>query len=116
MDTSQYFDENIERAVGLFTTLSAADRQKPETMIRAVLPYIDPPLRSRAETVIKAMSINRLLQRYSGLTAEAAQIKSGRGEIIDELRAELDPRSRRLLELFVKLTEIKEIMEAVTLG
>ncbi|MBO5561961.1 MAG: hypothetical protein J6A07_09940 [Firmicutes bacterium] len=116
MDTSRFFDENIERAVGLFTSISSADRQRPETMIQAVLPYMDPPLRSRAETVIKALSINRLLQRYSGLSAQAAQIKNGRGEILGELRNELDPRSRQLLELFVKLTEIKEIMEAVTLG
>ena len=116
LDTSRFFDENIERAVGLFTSISSADRQRPETMIQAVLPYMDPPQRSRAETVIKALSINRLLQRYSGLSAQAAQIKNGRGEILGELRNELDPRSRQLLELFVKLTEIKEIMEAVTLG
>ncbi|MBQ6555577.1 MAG: hypothetical protein IJL89_10120 [Firmicutes bacterium] len=116
MDTNQYFDENIERAVGIFTSLSAADSRRPETMLRAVLPYIEPPLRSRAETLIKAVSVNRLLQRYSGLAAEAAQIKSGRGEVISELQNELDPRSRQLLEIFVKLTEIKEIMEAVTIG
>ncbi|MBR6401488.1 MAG: hypothetical protein IKS17_09785 [Firmicutes bacterium] len=115
MDDSQYFDENIERAMSVFANLFAGSgkRENKMELIQAMLPLAAPQLSERLAPIIKAYTVNGVLQSYISLSKQSAKIKAGRRQALDCLRAELDPHSSRLLDLFIKFSEIKEIMEAI---
>ena len=116
LDDSQYFDPGIEKTVSILTAVSNFDSSKPESAIQAFLPYIEPTAHERMNAVIKAISISRIVQRYSALSVKTQRIKDSRKDMLTELRQELDPHAKNVLDLFVKLTEIKELMEVIQLG
>ncbi len=116
MDDSQYFDSGIEKTIGLLTAFSSLDKKgaTAESVFRTVLPYIDTQLQRNLGIVLKAITINRLLQSYTRISDENKQLKNDRRKMLNELREEFDPHHRQMLDLFIKLTEIKEIMETVS--
>lgn len=117
MDDSQYFDSNIERTMGIITAISNAKASNtPEDMIKAVMPYIAPDIRSRAGIILKALSINRLMQKYSGIAVQAREVKNSRRELMEELKNEMGQRGSNVFDLFIKLYDIREIMEGLQNG
>lgn len=117
MDESRFFDSNIEKMMGIITAFSSLEgnEMSAETILKTAMPYIDPQIKKKLAVVVKAMSINRLIQKYSKLSAETQQIKNSRRDMLAELRDEFDPHNRQVLDLFIKFTEIKEIMDTVTI-
>lgn len=115
MDESKYFDSNIERAVGLMTTLSQSRNKKTDNieMLTGILPLLEPQLSERIAPFIKAINVNKILQSYISLSRQNTHIKESRREILASLRGELDPHGQKILELFVKFNEIKDIMEVI---
>ena len=113
MDESQYFDRNIENAVNLAINVKSGKNTDNISLITAVLPLIDPALSQKFTPVVKAININKILQNYINLSKQNEKLRSSRREAIEALRGELDPHSQKLLELFIKFNEIKDIMEVI---
>ena len=113
MDESQYFDSNIENAVNLAINIKKGEKKDNISLITAVLPLIDPALSQKFTPVIKAININKILQNYISLSKQHERLKSSRRETIEALRGELDPHSQKILELFIKFNEIRDIMEVI---
>ena len=115
MDESIFFDNNIERAVNLMTAISQNKEENTDKLklLTNILPLLQPALYERAAPLIKAINVNKILQSYISLSKQHTQIRENRREMISSLKDELDPHGQKLLELFVKFNEIKDIMEAI---
>lgn len=118
IEDNPYFDSNVERAMNIFTAFSSLNKDgiTAESAIQTIMPYTNKQLQQRLELIIKAISVNRLLQKYSKLSIETQQINTNKREMLTALRQELNPHNQQVLDLFLKLSEIKELMEVVTLG
>ncbi|GEM_PF-3344307 len=115
MDDSQYFDSNIERAVSIMTAFSQNNANKKDNIavLSTMLPIMDPSLSKQLSPLIKAIHINKILQNYISLMKQNTHIKQSRKEILSSLHNELDPHGQKILELFVKFNEIKDLMEVI---
>ena len=114
MDESQFFDSNIERAVNIMATLSQSGEKKDNMeFLTAMLPLVVPAAEEKLKPLIKALNVNKILQNYMMLSKQNAHLTERRKAAIADLRGELDAHGQKLLELFVKFNEIRDIMEVI---
>ena len=116
MDDSRFFDDNIEKTMSIITTFTTLKDKKitAEAAIRAAMPYIGQDMQKRLGIVVKAMNISRLMKKYSNLSVQTDKLKKSKKEMLTELREEFDTHDRQLLDLFIKFTEIKELLDTVS--
>lgn len=80
--------------------------------IKAAIPYLDPRYQRNLGLMIKLMEIDSLIHRYSVMTLGGQRVSpQNKRKMLDAVRNELEPRQKHILDIFVRIVEIKELME-----
>lgn len=86
-------------------------------VIKAAIPYLDYTYQRNLSFIIKLMEIDKLLKKYSALTVDGQSIKpENKKNMLMAIRPELELRQKKILDMFLKIIEIKEITEDLTNG
>lgn len=94
------------------------DNQAPALrVIKAAIPYLDYGYQKNLSIIVKLIEMDGLLKKYSDLVVQGQNINpENKKNMLKAIKPELELRHQQMLDMFLKIVEIKEIMEGLNSG
>lgn len=81
--------------------------------IKAAVPFLDMPYKRNIGLMLKIMEIDSLVNNFRVMALSGERNNSVKRKMLMALRPELDERKQKIVDVFVRVMEITDIMEGL---
>lgn len=81
--------------------------------IKAAVPFLDMPYKRNIGLMLKIMEIDSLVNNFRVMSLSGERNNSIKRKMLMALRPELDVRKQKIVDVFVRVMEISDIMEGL---
>jgi hypothetical protein len=93
------------------TDISSSDELQALNALNAAVPYLDYKFRKPVGMMVKLIEMNRLMNSFEVMSVGGeGEAKERKKRMLLAIRPELDAKKQRMLDVFVRLIEIRDIM------
>ncbi len=126
-DTSQL--EKILSVVKLMNDINAGNRVENNNIIeessanmdsktalrriKEAVPFLDMPHRRNMSLMLRLMEIGNLVSDFRAMSVSGENNTRAKKQMLMSIRPELEARKQRMVDVFVKVMEINELMEDI---
>lgn len=95
--------------------VSPSDEIQAINAINAAIPYLDYNYRKPIGILVKMIEMNRIINSYETMTLsnDGGSSNDRKKRMLMAIRPELDTKKQRMLDIFIRVMEIKDIMEVM---
>ncbi|MGN1317385.1 MAG: hypothetical protein ACI4VF_00105, partial [Lachnospirales bacterium] len=86
----------------------------PLDTIKAAIPYLDEKYQKNMNLMVRFIELDRLIGNISALSTD--ENKDRPIKILQAVKGELDVKKQRIIDIFVRVMEIKNLMEDMANG
>lgn len=107
-----------ETAIKKYSMPFDEDLQTPTIRtIKAAIPYLDFKYQRNMGVLVKLIEMDRLIHKYSNMTVSGQNVDGNwQKGMLQAIKPELDKKNQQVVDMFMKMIEIKDIAEGLENG
>lgn len=107
-------NENIEnKNLPSTEVVEAMDGTTALKRIKDAIPFLDMPYQRNIGLIVKFMEIEKLVNNFKAMSVSGNRDNGIKKQMLMAIRPELDDRKKKMVDVFVKVMEITDIMEGL---
>ncbi|MDO5388251.1 MAG: hypothetical protein Q4F63_03370 [Clostridia bacterium] len=106
-------DENENKNLPSAEVVEKMDGNTALRRIKEAVPFLDFPYQRNIGLMIKIMEIDKLVNNFRAMSVSGDNGNKMKRQMLLAIRPELDGRKQKMLDVFVRVMEITDIMEGL---